>query len=148
MPSKRTKRTRGYNPKIVSLQIENLHPIYDMLALQSGNLRVNSPNPKVRIRNINDARDAWEINRDYFMQMCTCHEVKYRCVDHSLKYKPGTRPWAFWIFDQGREEVPFDESGELDRLGMLSATEKKLIKPRPADPDVDSNIKARPLGID
>jgi hypothetical protein len=139
MPSKRIKRTRGYNPKIVSLQIENLHQLYDVLALQSGNIRKSSPNPKVRIRSIEDAHEAWELNRDLFMRMCTCYEVKTCCEDHALKNNPGTRPWAFWIFDQGREEVPFDESGELDRLGMLSETEKKLIKPRPADPDINFN---------
>jgi hypothetical protein len=39
---------------------------------------------------------------------------------------PCSRPWAFWKFDQGREKPMYGEARYLERLGLLTAGERKL----------------------
>ena len=110
---KMTVRKRR-NPRAKSWELENLHPLYDWLTLQSGRIRAEHYNPKIRIRSVEDAEKAWRANRHHFLQMCSCHLNPPRCRDHALKYSPGRRPWGFWKFDMGYDYTPRDQAAELD----------------------------------
>lgn len=116
--------------------LETLDPLLDVLTLQAGHIRDTHPGPKVRIRTMEDARAAWEANRDIFLRMCQCHIEKPCCRDHALRYEPGTRPWAFWVFDLGLPGRPADELAELKRRGLLDAEERRALR-MGRHPDVD-----------
>ncbi len=124
---------RKYRPgkgrRAVGWELETLHPLYDLLTLQSGCFRSESNNPKVRIRSIADAREAWEANREAFMLMCTCYRDKPSCAQHDTAYLPGSRPWAYWKFDLGRD-VPANQEAELRRLGLIAPEEEKALQAR------------------
>jgi hypothetical protein len=110
--------------------LENLHPLYDLLTLESGNIRTGSRNPAVRIRSIEDAAAAWEANREHFMRLCVCDGERARCAGVRLCYRAGSRPWAWWRFDAGYAEIPEDQAAELERLGYLSKQEKEVLDGR------------------
>lgn len=75
--------------------IEHLHPLYDVLTIESGNIRSGSRNPAVRIRSMEDAASAWEANREHFMRLCVCDGNAALCAGVRLCYRAGTRPWAW-----------------------------------------------------
>jgi hypothetical protein len=68
--------------------------------------------------NDEEMRLCWEANRD---------DILARNFEppSGNTFPPGTRPWAFWYFDQGCQP-PFGQAAALDELGLLDPQEKAI----------------------
>jgi len=69
-----------------------------------------------------ETQAAWEQYKDEVMSL--------RDADHESRpspgayFKSGTRPWAFWRFEQG-QDPPFSQAGLLDDLDQLEPGERE-----------------------
>lgn len=85
------------------------------------------------LQTLDDVREAWELNRHIFMELCTCGERRSPdCEHHALRHRPGERPWAWWKFEQGMEDSPprEEQAAILERLGELTEEERNLLAQR------------------
>lgn len=74
---------------------------------------------------LEDVREAWEALRERFLVMQTWDAGPE--VDLLAAHRPGQRPWAWWVFDSGRE-MPRDQPRVLRRLGLLNAAEQEEMR--------------------
>lgn len=72
-------------------------------------------------RSIEDVRAAWEDLRAHFLMMQSWNGDQGE--DLLSAHRPGQRPWAWWVFDRGRE-MPRDQARVLRKLGLLTAAEE------------------------
>jgi hypothetical protein len=109
--------------------------ISDVLSIKCGLPHPNRLMPNDRIRDLDDLGEAWQQNRDVFLQICTCG-VGRRCGDgHFYRTRhPGTRPWAYWYFDLDRDpgDIPLSDDAaqraELERLGLIGDEERRELE--------------------
>ena len=109
MPSKRRKRTRDlrrhWRNALTSDQLFLL-------------LRGYSHFQAHPFRSDADALAAWQAHRKEILSAC-------RSESGARTYSPGTRPWAWWKFDQN-EDPPMCQGGLLDDMGELGAEEREV----------------------
>ena len=85
--------------------------------------------PCDRIKNMDNMRQAWEENREAFLQVCTCRSGGLACEQHRYATEPGCRPFAWWIFEKGYdpEDIPGrdEQRAELERMAAIGALERE-----------------------
>jgi hypothetical protein len=90
------------------------------------------------IRTWEEFREAWEENKESFLELCEEPPSRYRC-SHRICCKPGTRPGAWWQIDRRMDWRPSEKQEELEYLkqhGLLSEKEKRLLEPKNQEPEV------------
>lgn len=71
------------------------------------------------LRTLDDFAQAWSENRSYFMDGGFNDHEKPSPYDSYMRFHPGKRPWAFWLFDRCYPTVPTNQILELQRLREL-----------------------------
>jgi hypothetical protein len=88
--------------------------------------------PANLIHTFADFREAWEANRDYYLDGGYQDPDLPKPYDHFVRYSPGRRPLGYWLFDLGYPQIPENQVKELQNLRMISPEEfeaaKKLAK--------------------
>lgn len=103
----------------------------DLLVLKNGWSTLNNKR-RTKLRTIPDLRQAWALNRDLLLTVCSCDGVPPLCGEnHLLRRKPGERPWAWWTFESP-EPRQYDEPEceQLRRMGVFTAQEAALLAKR------------------
>jgi hypothetical protein len=100
----------------------------------------NLPNPHcLNLTSWEAVKAAWAEHRDRYMQPEERGVAPYG-------YRPGRRPWAYWVLDLGLADTPKDERRELERRGLLTHRERLLLQEEArqeaewaSTPDVDAD---------